>query len=49
MMDDEDGVTNRRRLKKNSVHGSGRTNNHKKRVESRVLLEGESRDDLDHL
>lgn len=50
MMDDEDGVRNRRRGKKGSlVQQSGPANNHKKKVESRVLLEGESRDDLDHL
>lgn len=36
MMDEEDGVTNRR-VKKT----------HKKRAESRLLLEGESTEDLD--
>lgn len=38
MMDDEDGVTNRR---------AGKKVNSKKRNESRLLLEGESTEDLD--
>lgn len=49
MMDDEEGVTNRRRGKKKGAAAGQQQGNHKKRVESRVLLEGESTDDLDHL
>lgn len=53
MMDDEEGVTNRRRNKggKGSVAVAAGSGNSKKRgVESRVLLRGgESREDLDHL
>lgn len=51
MMDDDEGVTNRRRDKKKGGAAAGQhQGNHKKRVESRVLLEGaESTDELDHL